>query len=301
MLLYARYALPQMSIYFSFRSTTIMDDLGDETQVSSKLAPELLTAVLGFLDPWQPQTAITVTRFAIACKTFSAVADDAKLWRGLYLNRWNRHRSRAEYLDLLLRDGAGISWKAAYGKRHRQDFAAVQTVEAMCTATNGRYTMAKDILQEYRMDVFDALLTLADRLDAFPKYERLNERLWTREVLGALRRSESLQVWMQMVASGGEISFVTAIGAFSGFRGCDRFALETKLEALASSVRKSLGAQWLASQPDQVEVAKRICEEIGKSVAPATDDRDFLKLQNHFLGLILDGLVTAQQQLRGGG
>ena len=264
-------------------------DLIDDHQTTSKLAPELLTAVLQCLDASKPEAATTLCRFATACRHFEAIAGDPKLWKALYLSRWRRHRSRAEYLDLLLRDGAGTSWRAAYAKRHLQDSSAGHTIEAMCKATNGRFRLARDILKEHKMDVFDRLLAREEELQTLPRYIALNTRLWTSSLLGALRRSEALQVWMQMVTSGGEISFVTAIGAFSGFRGCDRHELDWKLDLLARRVEKSLGEEWLAKRPHQVDVAKRICEELFKSVAPATDDRDFLKLQNHFLNLVLDG------------
>ena len=261
----------------------------DERRTTNRLAPELLTAILVSLDASKPEAATALCRFATACRHFNAIAADPKLWKALYLSRWKRHRSRAVYLDLLLRDGTGTDWKLSYAERHRQDTAAIHTVEQMCEVTNGRFSLARDILQDHKMNVFDALLAQEAHLQTFPRYMRLNARLWTASLLGALRRSESLQVWMQMITSGGEISFIHAIGAFSGFRGCDRYALEEKLETLASTIQANLGQEWLAKRPDQVEVAKRICEEMRKYVAPATDDRDFLKLQNHFLSLVLDG------------
>ena len=268
------------------------------------LAPELLSAILATLDPSKPLSGVTLVRFGLACRAFYAVADDAQLWKRLYLSRWRRHRSRAAHIALLLADSETTAraddgdagkragaWRSRYGDRHRRDRQAALSVDAIAQQPVGRYEHGRQILTVDRMDVFDSLLDYqASLASEWPAYTKLPERLWVSELLDALRRSETLGFWMDMVSSGGELSPLQAVGAFSGFRGCDSLELEETLDALSRRVLSAIGGtSYLDKRPDARDVALRVCEELNKFVAPAHGTREFLNIDNHFLNLTLRG------------
>ena len=263
---------------------------------SSQLAPELLNSILTQLVTSETSAGLDFCNFSRCSRLFNSVSSDDALWRFLYLRRWRRHKSRAAHVELLLNDTASNSksasltcWKQRYGKRHLADRGALDNIRLMVNEPVGRYAEARNILQEAEMDVFDALLKYQDHLlGSIPLHEALSEKLWVKDVLDSLRRSEALQIWLQMIVTGGEVCSLGAISAFSGFRGCDRVELEDKLDLLAKDARKRLGEDYLATRPDQILVARKICEAMGSNGIVPSDTQDFHKLRNHFLNLVID-------------
>jgi hypothetical protein len=256
------------------------------------LPPELLSRVVEYLDPSLASSALDVCRLSQCSRLFHNVASDRQLWHELYIHRWRRHKSLASYYALLLRDGDdnSVNWKEEYGQRHIQDLAAIQSVGRMAGEPVGRYTEARYILEDAQMGVFDALLDYQNRLKTdHPFYDLLTEKMWVREVLDALRRSETLQVWHKLLFGGTDSQdTVACISAFSGFRGSDRVEMEDKLTMLADFTRNRLGVDYLASRPDQTEVARGICQAMAaKGIRPATP-QTFHRLQNAFLNLVID-------------
>jgi hypothetical protein len=258
-----------------------------------ELPPELLARVIGYLNPADTSTALELCRFSACSRLFHSVAASRQLWRQLYISRWRRHRSHASYLELLLRDNEdteGTDWKAAYGQRHIQDLAALQCVKRMVGEPIGRYSEAKYILEDAQMGVFDALLKYQRQLaNDYAFYERLAEKLWVREVLDALRRSESIQTWHQLLFErASSEATVSCISAFSGFRGADRVDMEDKFERLADFTRERLGVEYLNSHPDQREVSKAICQAMAAKGIRPSSPQTFHRLQNAFLNLVID-------------
>lgn len=263
---------------------------------SAQLPSELLSYCLASLDPADPATAITLARFGASNRLFRSLAGDQRLWRRLYLSRWRRHKSMAQHIDLLLHDGDDnpdvgprTCWKRSYGRRHRADRCALESVQKMAAEPAGKYLEARTILQDDEMNVYDALLTYQnDLVRSTPMYEKLGDKVWVQEVLDALRRSETLQTWSRMLNSGGQISFVEVISAFSGFRGADKVDMEERLDRLASHTEKSLGKAWLESKPDILEVVKGIIDCMDAQGLRGSRPADFHRLRNHFLNLVID-------------
>lgn len=255
--------------------------------------PELLSRIIGHLDPADVSTAIDLCRFSRCSRLFHNVASDRQLWRDLYSHRWRRHRSRATYIELLLRDSEsseGVDWKAEYGQRSIQDRAALQCVRRMVGEPIGRYSEARYILEDAQMGVFDCLLSFQRKLaNDYAFHDQLSEKLWVREVLDALRRSESIQTWHQLLfeESRSEAT-VACISAFSGFRGADRVEMEDKFASLAEFTRERLGVEYLHSRPDQREVSKGICQAMATKGIRPSSPQTFHRLQNAFLNLVID-------------
>lgn len=254
---------------------------------AAQLAPELLTAIVEYLDPQDPVTGITISSFSQCNRLFRAIADDSELWKKLYRSRWRRHRHRSHHVELLLAH-TGIDWKSRYAERHTKDRHARQIVDNIVAEPVGRYVEAKPILVDYEMDVFDILLAHQKTLENQAVYEALSEKLWVSDLLDSLRRSEALQMWMQMVASGREISTVAAIGAFSGFMGCDRAELEDKLDDLTRYTREKLQHVLATENPDQLQIARGICAALKDNGISAARPQDFHRLGNHFMNLVAD-------------
>lgn len=183
-----------------------------------------------------------------------------------------------------------MRWKRAYGDRHVTDGEALDSIQRITDDPTGRYAQARTILAGSRMDAFDALLAYqSDLLSRFPIHEALDAKVWVREMLDSLRRSEALQTWMEMVTSGGEISTVDAINAFSGFRGCDQVELQDKLESLTGEVRRNLGSEFQPGRSDILKVVQGICQTLSdRGIKPASFG-DFHRLSNHFVNLVIDG------------
>jgi len=258
-----------------------------------QLPPELLVRVIGYLDPADTDTALELCRFSECSRLFHNVASAKQLWRQLYSCRWRRHHNRTTFLELLLRDSEdeeGTDWKSAYGHRHIQDRAALQCVKRMVGEPIGRYSEARFILEDAQMGVFDALLRYQRKLaNDHPFHERLAEKLWVREVLDALRRSESIQTWHKLLFEQARSEAVVAcISAFSGFRGADSVDMEDKFERLAEFTRERLGQEYLRSLPDQREVSKAICQAMAAKGIRPSSPQTFHRLQNAFLNLVID-------------
>lgn len=183
-----------------------------------------------------------------------------------------------------------MNWKAEYGQRDLQDRAALQCVRKMVAEPIGRYSEARYILEDAQLGVFDCLLNYQRHLSSdHPFHEQLSEKLWVRELLDALRRSEALQTWHKLLfeESRSEAT-VACIAAFSGFRGADSVEMQDKFENLANFTRMRLGAEYLKTYPDQIEVSKGICQAMAaKGIRPSTP-QSFHRLQNAFLNLVID-------------
>lgn len=258
--------------------------------------PELLSRVIAYFDPAASETALDLCRFSACSRLFHNVASDKQLWRQLYTNRWRRHRSEATFLELVLRDSeneGGTEWKSVYGHRHIQDRAALQCVKRMVGEPIGRYSEARYILEDAQMGIFDALLRYQRQLaDDYIFHERLAEKLWVREVLDALRRSETIQTWNKLLFERARSdATVACISAFSGFRGADRVEMEDKFQRLADYTRERLGQSYLASRPDQREVSKAICQAMAAKGIRPSSPQTFHRLQNAFLNLVIDKYV----------
>ena len=273
---------------FGLRNSLLMQF----AMASPQLAPELLNTILTWLEDSEASAGVALSRFSCCSRLFHSVGSDDYLWRSLYLRRWRRHKSQADHVELLLNSSKStsyVNWKKLYGQRHAADDAALKSVRRMVIEPVGRYAEARSILADVEMDVFDALLARQSRLqNTLPIYEALSEKYWVKDVLDSLRRSEALQTWLQMIVTGDETCTVTAIGAFSGFRGCDRVELEDKLESLTRYARRQIGTEYLESRPDQVEVAKKIYGAMKANGIISSALQDFHKLRNHFLNLVID-------------
>lgn len=142
------------------------------------------------------------------------------------------------------------------------------------------------------MNVFDALLGYQSRLLATtPKHADLSAKLWVRQVLDALCKAETLKQWKEALLVDDPSDCISVILAFSGFRGCDKLALEDKLDGLAAAVKSRIGAAYLAERPDERELVKRICEAlVEEGIAPA-GGLDFHRTVNNFVNLVIDQSV----------